>query len=83
MHCLNPNEPSGTLKQPTYFSIAIPDLSNAVVRFFGTRSCGDINDLNFLLLRFFENLQKRPGQLGLIPRSELFRKNSQNSSEKN
>ena len=26
----------------------IPDLSNALVRFSGTRSCGDIDDINFL-----------------------------------
>ena len=36
----------------------------AIVRFSGTRSCGDINYLKFLI-RIFENLQKRPGQLGL------------------
>ena len=29
------------------------------------RSCGDIDDLYFLI-KFFENLQKRPGQLRLI-----------------
>ena len=28
-------------------------------------SCGDFDDLKFLI-RFFENLQKRPGQLRLI-----------------
>ena len=35
----------------------------AIVRFSGTRSCADINFLKFLF-KLFENLQKRPGQLG-------------------
>ena len=43
----------------------------AIVRFSGTRSCGDI-ELKFLI-RIFENFQKRPGQLGL----ELFEPSTQ------
>ena len=46
---------------PNHNESPIPEPS--IVRFFGTRSCGDDNDQKFLF-RFFENSQKRSGQLG-------------------